>query len=368
MALILTTLKNLRTLDLGVTNNRAYASFLSHSLWYSRRRLTSKAKKPLRDLSNVYLGNASETCGADPTLIPFVLSLNNLQRLCLDNIKGGRGVRTGWNFARFNKFGISTCKHLELRDCCLNPHNFHHLFKYPKMLKTVVYEMGEGQYKNRPVSFKNVRKAIDLHKASIEQLCLDYNHQLNGEWSMHYFKDAAAMPPLLGYQSLKRLKIAPDFIYGIKEHWPNKDLTKRYIRVFEFLPMTIESLHLTHCETPVIQPMIIRALKHIIENKKKWLPRLSKILVELHEEIVVKRADEFAEVLQMATSVGIEFVMINNALDMEKQANEDFSHVEGRLRKWGWKNVEWHIERGFSPSVYLKNEVIDFAAIAPKPE
>ncbi|KAF2473123.1 uncharacterized protein BDR25DRAFT_341294 [Lindgomyces ingoldianus] len=230
--------------------------------------------------------------------------------------------------------GTSGCTHLEMHDCRLNDPDIKNIITVPKKLSTFIYEIGWGHLSYCSVNFQPLRDALEAHQSCLEDLWLDYSHD-GIEW-LDDMDGVSSMASFKHFSNLKRLRIAPDFIFGGNLSLEEQGEESRQKLLLEFLPLNVETLHITHGDQ--YEEMLYKALEHLLTNKESCLPDLRKLTFETSLAKVEKdRGDRLAAILQLAEKVGLPVTLLNNWGDA-KYSNYD-SRVE---RKWGMdEDIEW---------------------------
>lgn len=122
----------------------------------------------------------------------------------------------------------SPLEHLELRDCMLDTVDLEPVLSAPASLTTFIYIIGTGHTSYCDINFGEIRKALDLQHASLEQLYLDYTYALYGRDSEDNKFDIA---PFTSLAKLKRFKVAVAYLFGYPEGRKMTPYTDREDRV-----------------------------------------------------------------------------------------------------------------------------------------
>ena len=173
----------------------------------------------------------------------------------------------------------SNVTHLEFRDSMLSSRETKVILRAPKNLRTFIYEIGGGgngvapEHFNADLkcpskqSFHNMWTGLRAHKKTLEDLWLDYDHRFEIKFKVRGLgQDCHPLSlPLRGFQSLKRLKIAADFLFGFEGIQSNRE---KLVRVGDKQPRTQDSN--------------IAGLKHT------WMPALL-VNKPLHADYLIER-------------------------------------------------------------------------------
>ena len=247
------------------------------------------------------------------------------------------------------EYGASSCTHLELADCRLNDADTRILLAIPKELKSFIYEFGWGHLAYCNISFQTLRTALEQHKDSLEDLAIDFGFD-----GIEWIEPDVTLPmkSFSEFSKLRKIRIAPDFVFGVttaeQEASPTETLGRRYERLLDFLPPTIEYLNISHGndfkismdgtshEMPDKISTLYKAIEHIFLNKET-IPELKKIVLDTSLSRIKEDGDRLTELLKLADSIGLELVIQNNWGD--KKWGMYGERVE---RKWGFdEDIVW---------------------------
>lgn len=147
--------------------------------------------------------------GGTLTEVGFVLP--GLQNMFFHRIGTEAGDGSDERLARVQPRS-SACTHLELKDCRFHDAALLRMVAIPRALKPFIYELGCGSIAKCRISFLAIRNALDMHKETLENIWITYPHS-----GIKFYRDAdpsSGMKSLSHFPGLKRLRIAPDFIFG----------------------------------------------------------------------------------------------------------------------------------------------------------
>ncbi|KAK4996658.1 hypothetical protein LTR66_003771 [Elasticomyces elasticus] len=216
----------------------------------------------------------------------------------------------------------STVKHLEFKHSRLNRLDILHLLKIPKSLETFIYEFNELHDTWCPGCFCTTREAIGYQAGSLQDLWLDYPH---GSIELGVI-DSVYNPPMASFADfakLKRLRLAPVFIFGI---YPDS-LEDAQNVIIKAIPKQLEVLHFTHCEYSF--PILASALLQLLYRREECAPSLQKLVLEGPFADKRELWDDATKVIRAAQSAGLSIELLNNHEGRER----DFSGF--KERGWG---------------------------------
>lgn len=111
----------------------------------------------------------------------------------------------------------------------------------------------------------------------------------------------------------------------------------RYLRILDFLSISIKQLQLTQCEEPENIQMIPKALSNIVIKKATHVPQLHRIVLEIDSSLVEIVASEFRRILNTTEHTGTDIVVLNNY-----GCSKDRGRRKGIERNWGFdEDVKW---------------------------
>lgn len=150
-----------------------------------------------------------------------------------------------------------------------------------KNLKTLIYEKIEAHIGRWAFKTPEVQKAMQLGEATVENLWLDYKSGYSSgqsKWNDmggdDELKDNISAMSFDGFVRLKHLKIALNFLLGIKER--NQSLA---FKLADHLPPSLEILDITHCGDGR-NNILIQHLEEVLSLKSTRMPSLKQIIIE----------------------------------------------------------------------------------------
>lgn len=238
-----------------------------------------------------------------------------------------RNMRTDENYStlpikekRFSDLPArsSDCTSLELRSCWFTDEDFDALLAVPKKLTTLIYELDYMEDAYQGISFQALRAALDRHKNSLENLGLGYGQGI--QWKSQC-DETHAMKSLRDFTALKRLRIAPEFIFGAylvdeREGLPSHDTTD----MVPFLPSQIEVLHITdvwnwgvvmldgesELQEGLECHLIFNAVRGLMLSKEAEFPSLREVILDVESQIT--KDPVFDRMLSSARQCGVKIV------------------------------------------------------------
>jgi hypothetical protein len=347
LALLLPCLTKLETLDLGFDKFRA--SFVERMLHRAAQRRKPFDKRPAFErLHSFVFPYWDSHHGGHLTGIPFTLP--SVRSVFFHGICSGEyvddpaGDKVERGFTRI-KPRTSSCTHLELKQCRLSPPDLKAILSLPIALKTFIYKVGWGYLAWCRNSFTALREALDSQKATLETLELNFVTGI--QWWPPEMDETSPMASLREFPVLKRLRVAPDFVFGTASEAGGR----RYKRLLEFLPSGLEVLHIAHGDkfASMIVPdnmqevpqeenldTLYRGVVHVYENKEAIVPSLSKVVFDSVGTNITGDWGQFARIFELAEATKVPFI-----LRVPHTQSKPFpSH--GEASTWGWdRSIKW---------------------------
>jgi hypothetical protein len=220
-----------------------------------------------------------------------------------------------------------------------------------------------------------LREALEHHKNTLENLSIDYIYG-GIEW-LDDLDDTAPMASFKDFSKLRRLHIAPDFVFGADSTKAN-DHPERYL--LDLLPRSLEFLHIKHGNTfgylrdpsnfdaGVKWEVFFQSVHIVLSNRDDALPSLRQIIIDTTIKRIKESRDQFSELLDLANCSNVELIVQNNFNDEdennieninsgennedddsneeigEKDGNDENNEDEDKAveRKWGMnEDIEW---------------------------
>ncbi|KAH7139281.1 hypothetical protein B0J11DRAFT_564089 [Dendryphion nanum] len=243
--------------------------------------------------------------------------------------------------------GSSACTHLEMRACMFVDDDIKAILSIPACLSTLIYEMKADEYVLQETAFEALRSAIEIHRDTLENLWLSYQNS-GLSWYPRPEDNAHAMDSLKNFHSLRRLRIAPDFIFGVDIEGIAK-VEHDHKLLLEFLPRSIETLHITHThawggvnlthyepdeDSPFADGKVVyEAMEHLLNHKAAELPCLMEIILDTSLPAFKQDMTAFQRLFGMARANGVRIVV------RSVHGHETYSYED---RDWGMdEDVKW---------------------------
>ena len=262
MALLLPTLRNLKTLDLRLGDDIIYFSRMMQRASRKERPFdTTPAFEKLSDI--MYAQNKLKRTDYDeefdgddeddddngndehpyntamPLPLPAVTRIFGLK----SSFERGISKQEPWVLPLACGFS-SQLSHLELRDCLFNSQTLVDLLRVPTALKTFIYEVNPKTPDSHVINI-NIYKAMEHQMSSLENIWLDYvpwNQELKRFRQLCYSKP---MPSFANFNNLRTLRIASPFLFGYMCLQQREGKTHL---LAPLLPESLETLHITRCD------------------------------------------------------------------------------------------------------------------------
>lgn len=190
-----------------------------------------------------------------------------------------------------------------------------------------------------------MREGLERHKNTLENLTLDYGYE-GIEWLDDDIDVTTPMASFKDFSKLRRLRIAPDFIFGTDSEKANGH-PERYL--LDLLPPSLEVLHIKHgndfgylidpsdFDAGIKWEVFFQALRMVLSNRDRSLPSLRQIVLDTIMERIEESRSQFEELIELAKHSNVEFILQNNFIDQSDEMYE-----ERQERKWGMdEDIEW---------------------------
>lgn len=339
LALLLPLFTRLETLDLEYTFTSCVERMLQRA---GQREKPFDSQPAFVSLHSLLWAHSDNKYGGEFAVGPFLFP--SIQTVYLHRVGSGDDDAPDKNLACVGQ-GTSQCTHLELKDCRLNVGDTKTLLSIPKRLKTFIYEVSGGHLSYCSVSFPALRDALEVHKDTLEDLWIDIVH--DGILWVEEMDDTLPFTSLQNFSRLRRLRIAPDFVFGTQSEGVDRR-HDRNKRLLDLLPPSIEVLHITHGDEYGIMLDGFRAednlstvydgLELVLSNKSA-LPLLQKIILDTSLPTIRKQphGSRLTSLQQTARSIDVQFLLRDN------HGDKKFEDYQARIeRKWGMDAiVEW---------------------------
>ncbi|KAH6234974.1 hypothetical protein HBI40_227460 [Parastagonospora nodorum] len=342
VALLLLSLPNLRRLDMNAGFSDGHPDFVSvFELLADQLKSRDDHLTPQVD---VMVRGDDDKYPNPPVHVAALMHMPNLRSIYAWKMGDHEGD-AGPDFARL-KPRSSPVEYIELRTSKLHNDNFRLLMNAtkPGSLKTLVYEIGCA-WAWCQISHLDIMTSLQAHHQTLEALCLShekfYPHQFDNDYEKPYPCDFKP------FTALKRLKVAPVYIWGIEGFSNQANLADGATKemLWKLLPASLQQLWICRAESQAKPPpdndaetlrfeddCLLPAL-NLVVRKKEAFPKLNEIVIELPPRKWPKHEtfNNLESFCRGAQSLGIRTRII-------------LSDVIGGLeeRKWGWEEeVEW---------------------------
>jgi hypothetical protein len=357
LALLLFSLPNMRRLDIN------FGWFDEHADFHKLIPLLSKRFELSDDQPHVPLDvivkGEDDKYPNHPDQLTTMLHMPRLRAIYgwrMGDYDGGPDLVDG-EFARLKPHGHHV-KTIELRCSKLHKDNFRLLMDatVPGVLKTFNYEVGYA-WAWVSVEHPAIMKGLAPHHNTLENLGLSHE-----DFYPYQFDNDSEQPypcSFVQFKALKRLKVAPVYIWGHegfnKQHELAKPSTKEIL--WQALPESLEELWITralmqelpsnlHPDAQICQPndpgsdalrfepaCLLPALELVVQHKSDSLPKLSHLRIELPP---LEWGDEWFDALSSlcATAIarGVQTTVILYNLGNQSRTDSE--------RGWGWNEEE----------------------------
>lgn len=231
--------------------------------------------------------------------------------------------------------GCSNVELIQLGQSRLTRSELFAIVEAPRALKSFIYEVGEHLLAHDDgFSLPDVHEALSGHKASLEDLWLDY--AFVQQWVVReHIDDLRPLASLQGFVQLRRLAIAVFFVLGEHSYRTTEDSSTTQEEVlYKLLPPQLEMLHLMH-RNEEFDDCILTSLRHLLELKRdpNVFPHLKDIRLDVQQEEADRHVDALIEILRLAPDVGTKVILLRSFSEMEIMSQV---HERGTSRGWGW--------------------------------
>ena len=264
MALLLPTLRNLKTLFLRLGDDIIYFSRMMQRA--SRKEKSFNTTPAFEKLSDImYAQNKrmktyydEEADGNDEndddnddeqhpyyTAMPLPLPAVNRIFGVKTGFQGGIADQGPWILPLACGFS-SQLSHLELKDCLLNSQTLTDLLRVPTALKTFIYEVNPKTPDSNVLNM-NIYKAMEHQMSSLENIwldCVPCNEELR---RFLQFLNAGPVPSFANSNKLKILRIASPFLFGCYYRQEEEGKANLLAPLAPLLPESVKTLHITPC-------------------------------------------------------------------------------------------------------------------------
>jgi hypothetical protein len=365
-ALLIASLPNLRRLDADVGELIDHDAF--HSLMKlitSRVRSFDKASNPESPLATAFSAPIDVMVKADTDKYP-----NDPNQLTpffhLPNLRSIYGVTMGDSEyqQKNNPFELlkpRSCpiEYMEFRSSKLSQENLQHIFDaaIPGKLKAINYEVGCA-WAWCAVNHSSMVKSLEAHYKTLKSLGFTheefYPYQFDPDTSFGEAGDKPFAVSFTCFETLKRLKVAPVFVWGHAGLQSQERFMQSQTRemLWKALPASLEELWIARAvdERPKDEAglahfapdCLLPALDLMLEHRSESFPNLSRILLQTS---VGNWRDAWLDVLcdfcARAEAQGISCIVVADDIN-ENVRGDDDGDVGDFKRKWGWdEEVEW---------------------------
>jgi len=363
VALLLASFPNLRELDLrygsytsgmievlegAVKCAKSRGNFRSDLMEYTgNSKPASLSPTPFSQPLDMLVSGTEDKYPNDPRYLAVFLNLPNLRSL-YGWMFGDEGTLADQRYDSFTRLKPRSCpvEYIECRTCKFHPDNLKSMMNatIPGKLKTFLYEIGCA-WAWVDVQNAEIMMSLEPHYETLE--CLGLSHEEFYPYQFTNDNEEADPVSLRCFKSLKRLKIAPVFIFGhdgFTESELRKDSTKEML--WKALPHTLEELWISRAQgqeeekdatVKFVPDCFIPALNLLVVNRESF-PLLTQFRIDLPiKDWEVDWLDQLASFCHFAENNGIRCKIITTGALGGKYAVHRYSQ-----RKWGWdEDVEW---------------------------
>jgi hypothetical protein len=353
LAFLLFNLPNLRRLNIDLGFCEEHSDFVDlFTLLASRVRVRSidgSSRLPL----DVFVKGSDDKYPNSPAHLAVFFHMSNLRKIYgwqFGDDEGHPDLKNG-PFAQLKPRSCPV-EFVELRCSKLHPDNFDLLLNamIPESLKTFIYEIGcTWAWCN--IEYSAMMKSLSRFHDTLENLSLCHE-----ECYPHQFGNDAEKPypcSFTAFRALKRLKVAPVFIWGHKGFTHNAQIQDRAApsMLWKALPESLEELWIARAEGQTsghpgheaddpdvhfISCLLLPALDLVAQHKAEAFPELTRMSIEFPpKKWGLEWLDSLASFCKFAMVKGIHCTVILT----------EMGHGDGsRERSWGWnEEVEWAV-------------------------
>ncbi|KAH6876292.1 hypothetical protein BKA58DRAFT_138597 [Alternaria rosae] len=372
ITVLVANLPNVHKLDLNFGDSRGHEFFCS-MVKSSGRRLRAMEAASLGPPGHTWSLTAPLTKPMDVLItesddgdIKYLESFFHLPYLrSLYAFKFGDGVYSGMAESPFALLRPRSCsvQYIELRGSTLAEDTLQYLMKatIPEKLKTFLYEMG-GPLTLRSAHLPHLMQCLEDHQDHLETLALSYE-ELGGQTTFERagWDADADMQPVVSFtlfRSLRRLRIAPEMIWGHTHNDINSrdvvEALKTRDMFWKALPESLEEFWLTRSKRQwvpglpddgidFVPHILIPALYRLVEQSSEQCPHLRSIRIELLPyDWETEWLDLLAEFCQAADARGIHCTILFLHKYHKLGPFYKFTQTYQVERGWGWnEDVDW---------------------------
>jgi hypothetical protein len=347
LALLLFSLPNMRRLDInfGLFDDHTDFHTLIPLLANRVRSLDNERSVPL----DVIVKGEDDKYPNKPNQFTTVFHMPRIRSICgwkMGDDEGDPDLVDG-PFARF-KPRSHHVKSIELRESKLNKDHLRLLMEatIPGELTTFNYEIG-CTWAWCVVEHPAIMESLSAHHSTLENLALSHE-----DFYPYQFDNDSEKPwpcSFVPFKALKRLKVAPVYIWGHEGFNHQTELKKSATKemLWRALPENLEQLWITRAQmqeppsavddtTVLFEPdCLLPAIELVVQHKTKAFPKLTHLRVELPRK---EWQDEWLVTLSLlceaASANGIQSTIILTGLSQSYKDNVECN--------WGWEeSVEW---------------------------
>ena len=307
MALLLPTLRNLKTLDLRLGDDIMYFSrMLQRASGKEKPFDTTPAFEKVSDIMFVqnkrvwtcydedhYFDDHDDDDDDDDgcEYLSYTVPLPAVTRVFGLKFGFNRGISKQEPWLLSLACGVTfQLTHLELRDCLLNSQALADILRVPFALKTFIYEVSVLTPESSAFNL-NIHRAMEHQMSSLKNVwldCIPWNADLSRfrQW-VDWHSVAQPIPSFANFNNLRTLRIASPFLFGSIHQRQREGAADLLAPI---LPNGITTLHITRCDDGIA--FICKELEFLLGHLT-YTPHLSKIIIE----------DPWGEVLEPSSYV-----------------------------------------------------------------
>ncbi|KAF2115972.1 hypothetical protein BDV96DRAFT_574890 [Lophiotrema nucula] len=329
LAILLPRLPQLETVDLEIPIFPTYVHRMLSRMAKKEKPFDNILKEAFQHLRSVLWAHDDNKYGGE--INANLLLLPAIKNVYLHRIASG-DTEADEELARIEP-GTSTVEYLEFMDCRFNDEDVKAFLSTPKELRSFIYEIGWGHLSYCSVSFPALSEALERHKDTLEDLWIDYGFD-GIEWQ-DGSDDSSPMNSFAEFSKLKRIRIAPDFVFGANLPEEAEVSVERRRRLVDFLPPTVESLYITHGDEH--DELLYAAIEVLLHEQVVKFPNLKELKLDTTLPKAKEDGDRLAAILALADSFEVLFTLLNSWGD-----NKYGKYDDREERKWGFdEDVSW---------------------------
>ncbi|KAK5165407.1 uncharacterized protein LTR77_008936 [Saxophila tyrrhenica] len=160
----------------------------------------------------------SSTGPEHSNLLEEMLDISSAKRISCDNFRSANGVHNPWGHLPRDEKGLrklkpasSNMEKLELRYCELNNSDMSGALRFPKALKSFVYEIHPEHIEQSRSDYQQLRQSLGQHEQSLEHLCLDAD---DNDWPYLPTFDTPWIDSLQSFQKLTHVRLSAGLIFN----------------------------------------------------------------------------------------------------------------------------------------------------------